>query len=133
MRGEEVSREIPFIFSLAFADTRPESAWGERERVLSAAGKEAAPGRLLQGRRLVPGWRRLNRHVGWMVWGWAGQVTAATPGMGSGFGACPLVQLSCHRDRPQARNRVGRGAAPHPPVPMAHRNQLSVLLGQPSW
>lgn len=30
MRGEEVSREIPFIFSGAFADTRPESAWGER-------------------------------------------------------------------------------------------------------
>lgn len=64
MRGEEVSREIPFIFSRAFADTRPGSAWGERERVLSAAGKEEAPGRLPQGRMLVSSWRS---HMGWMV------------------------------------------------------------------
>lgn len=44
MRGEEVSREIPFIFSRALASTWPWSAWSERKRVLSAPGKGEAPG-----------------------------------------------------------------------------------------
>lgn len=125
MRGEEVSREIPFIFSRAFADTRPRSAWGERGRFLSAAGKEANPGILLQGRMLVPSWRRLNRHVGWAVRRWAGQVTAATHGMADGFGAA-------QRSLGPATSEGAKGHPPHPSVSMAHRYQLSVLVGQPS-
>lgn len=113
MRGEEVSREIPFIFSRPFADTRPGSAWGERERILSAAGKEEAPGRLPQGRMLVPSWKS---HMGWMVWRWAGQVTAVTPRMGDGqlgLALVPLCSSAGHWDPPQA-SAVGQRGTPTP-------------------
>lgn len=58
---------------------------------------------------LSPGWRRLNLHV---------------VGMGNGFSAGPP---SGHWGWAQVRGRGQRGI---PTVPMAHRYQLSVLLGQ---
>lgn len=131
MRGEEVSREIPFIFSRAFADTRPRSAWGERSgfclQLEKRSSREAPAGTDAGSKREEAGSPR-----GWVVWGWAGQVTAASLRWAMGLGLVPLCS-SAVTGTWHTRGRGGKGAPPHPTVPMAHRYQLSVLVGQPGW
>lgn len=80
-------------------------------------GSREAPAGTGAGSRL----EEAESHVGW---GWAGQVTAASPGMGDGFGAPPFVQLSGHWDLAHAGARGQRGTpTPHG----AHGTQVPAL------
>lgn len=105
MRGEEVSREIPFIFSRAFS----RHAAGERVGRAGEGfvcgwkrgGSQEAPG----GWTLFPSWRRLKCHVGQMVRRWDGQVTAVTPGICDGQLGSAFIPL---------RSSAGCWDPPHP-------------------
>lgn len=67
MRGEEVSREIPFIFSRALSRHAAGERVGRAGAGFVCGWKRGGSrgGGLLGGRRLFPSRERLNRRVEW--------------------------------------------------------------------
>lgn len=114
MRGEEVSREIPFIFSRAFADTRPGSAWGEREKGFVCSwkrgGSREAPAGTDAGSKLEE-----PHGVDGVEMGWPGHSGDPQDGRWAiRFGPRPLVQLSGSLG-PATGERSGAKGHPHTP------------------